>query len=64
MPVVIGACGWQDIKWLGKIAAVPRKGANIASWEANPAWKTIDDAWMHVYNEVKEMIVSYQKNKA
>jgi internalin A len=63
VPVVLSACGWQDIPYLSKLNGIPRKGNTIASWQKNNDWKNIDDAWQHIYEEVKKLIQSFQKNK-
>lgn len=60
IPVVISNCGWTDIEWLGKLSAIPPKGMNIASWSANPEWKTMDDAWTYVYKQVKDTITVFK----
>jgi internalin A len=57
IPIIIRDCGWEDISWLSKNSAVPRKGHTIASWKEKFLSK--DQAWNHVYKEVKNMIESF-----
>lgn len=64
VPVIVKACGWADVPMLSKLNAIPRKGDSIVSWKNNPKWQTIDDAWHHVYNEVKKLIDQFAKKTA
>jgi internalin A len=60
IPIVIKTCSWTDIDMLSKFSGIPRKGFSIASWKKNREWKTIDDAWDHVYGEVKKVIYNFK----
>ncbi|WP_158085312.1 COR domain-containing protein [Niastella vici] len=64
VPVIVRACGWTDIPMLSKLSALPRKGDAVASWKNNINWQTIDDAWKHVYDEVKKLIDQFAKKTA
>ncbi|MFT3910476.1 MAG: COR domain-containing protein [Ferruginibacter sp.] len=60
IPIIIKDCGWSDIEILKNLNALPRKGNVISSWQNNPNWKTIDQAWLHVYEEVKKIISDFK----
>ncbi len=53
VPIIIKDCGWEDISWLAKNNAVPRKGNTISSWQVK--FKSKDQAWKHVYDEIKKI---------
>lgn len=57
VPIIIRDCGWQDIKWLPDLNALPRKGHTIASWSKDGKFASKDDAWLSVYEGVKEIII-------
>ncbi|MBO9203012.1 MULTISPECIES: leucine-rich repeat domain-containing protein [Niastella] len=63
VPVVIRNCAWTDIPLLSKLSGIPRKNIPIASWKKNKKeWPSIDDAWQHVYDEIKKLIQAFYKN--
>jgi len=59
VPVIVRDCGWADIAWLGKNNAIPRKGHTISSWQGK--FQSKDEAWTHVYTEVKKMVESFTR---
>jgi hypothetical protein len=56
VPIVLRSCGFGDIPMLRNLSALPRKGHSIASWRRNGQWSSRDDAWVEVYNGVKELL--------
>lgn len=63
VPIILSACGWMEIPMLSKLNGIPRKGHTITSWKANDKWHSMDDAWHHVFNEVKALIVDFNNKR-
>ncbi len=61
IPIIIRPSGFFDIDIFSKINAIPRKGFTIQTWKSNKKWNSIDDAWLHVYREVKKAIEEFRK---
>jgi hypothetical protein len=57
VPIIIRDCGWTDIPWLSKNGGIPRKGNTISSWKEK--FNSKDQAWKHVYDEVKKLIENF-----
>jgi hypothetical protein len=56
IPVILKPCTWKDSQ-LNKIQALPKDGKPIDSW-AN-----LDDAWLDIYNSLKEIIIKKRELK-
>ena len=63
VPIVLSACGWKDIPVLKNIHSIPRKDHNISAWKKNSEWTSREDAWHHVYEEVKKLIEDFRAKK-
>lgn len=59
IPIIIRDCAYTDIAWFSNLNAIPRKGKTIISWENK--WNSKDQAWKHVYDEVKKVIENFRK---
>jgi tetratricopeptide (TPR) repeat protein len=60
IPIIIRKCGFTDIEMFKKLNAIPRKGKTIQSWKSNKDWNSMDDAWNHIYEEVKKLIRQFR----
>jgi len=64
IPIILSACGWNEIPMLAKLNGIPRKGHTITSWRSNLQWHSMEDAWYHVFLEVKRVILSFNDKKS
>jgi tetratricopeptide (TPR) repeat protein len=63
VPIVLKACGWADIPILKIFNGIPRKGHRVSAWEKNPDWTSREDAWQHVYEEVKKLVKEFKSKR-
>lgn len=63
IPIIIKSCPWTDIDFFRDKQCIPRKGFTIASFAKNNEWETIDDAWEHVYDEVKKSLQEFKSKR-
>ncbi len=57
IPIILSSCAWLDLPNVKRILAVPTDGNPVSSFP-NP-----DDAWLDVYNHLKNAAEKYQRFK-
>jgi len=63
VPIVVKSCGWQDIPILSIFNGIPRKGLIVSAWKRNREWTSREDAWNHVYEEVKKLVKNFKSER-
>ena len=58
IPIVLRPCAWLDVEDLSKLLAAPTDGKAVSSFADE------DDAWMEVYNHLKNAIELHRKLKS